>query len=152
MSSSKQSPTFQTKHHFTSVIYRWREVAMLKKKKNTAKRHSWLPFTWREVDEGNTLMAEPLNLLELLAAPQRNTTLVEGGQIGAFRRPAHVRLCPALHWDAKTLQVEQANRSGLITSIWPCISKSDRRLTALSSAMMGSLASLLKMAVLSPAS
>lgn len=42
-------------------------------------------------------MAEPLNLLELLAAPQRNTTLVEGGQIGAFRRPAHVRLGPALH-------------------------------------------------------
>lgn len=70
---------------------------MLKKRIVLLKRHSWLPFTWREVDEGHALMAEPLNLLELLAAPQRNTTLVEGGQIGAFRRPAHVRLGPALH-------------------------------------------------------
>lgn len=64
-----------------------------------------LPLTWREVDEGHTLMAEPLNLLELLAAPQCNATLVEGGQVGAFGRPAHVRLCPALHQDTKKLLV-----------------------------------------------
>lgn len=73
----------------------------VKENNSTVKKHSWLPFTWWEVNEGHTLMAEPLNLLELLAAPQRNTTLVEGGQIGAFRRPAHVRLGPALHWDTK---------------------------------------------------
>lgn len=48
-------------------------------------------------------MAEPLNLFELLTTPQRNTTLVEGGQVGAFRRPAHVRLRPALHEDTTVL-------------------------------------------------
>lgn len=41
-------------------------------------------------------MAEPLNLFELLTTPQCNATLVEGGEVGAFRRPAHVRLRPAL--------------------------------------------------------
>lgn len=55
------------------------------------------PLTRREVDEGDALMAEPLNLFELLTTPQCNTPLVEGGQVGAFRRPAHVRLRPALH-------------------------------------------------------
>lgn len=42
-------------------------------------------------------MAEPLNLFEVLTTPQCNTTRMEGGEVGAFRRPAHVRLRPALH-------------------------------------------------------
>lgn len=50
-------------------------------------------------------MAEPLNLFELLAAPQSNATLVECGQVGAFRRPAHVRLCPALHHNTEVFNV-----------------------------------------------
>lgn len=72
---------------------------------STVKHKCWLPLTWWEVDEGHPLMAEPLNLLELLAAPQCNATLMEGGQVRAFRRPAHVRLCPALHQDTKTLLI-----------------------------------------------
>ena len=46
-------------------------------------------------------MAEPLNLFELLAAPQRDASLVEGGEVGAFRRPANVSLCPALQTHKK---------------------------------------------------
>lgn len=46
-------------------------------------------------------MAEPLNLFELLTAPQCNATLVEGCQVGAFRRPTDIRLRPALHEDTK---------------------------------------------------
>lgn len=56
-----------------------------------------LPLTWWEVDEGDTLMTKPLNLFEFLATPQGNATLVEGSQVGAFRRPTHIRLRPALH-------------------------------------------------------
>lgn len=54
------------------------------------------PLTRREVNQLHSLMAEPLNLLELLTTPQSNASLVECGQVGAFRRPAHVRFCPAL--------------------------------------------------------
>ena len=50
-------------------------------------------------------MAEPLDLLELLTAPQRNTTLVESSQVGTFRRPANVRLCPALAKKKKFNQI-----------------------------------------------
>lgn len=56
-----------------------------------------LPLTWWEVDEGDTLMAKPLDLFEFLATPQGNAPLVEGSQVGAFRRPPHIRLRPALH-------------------------------------------------------
>ncbi len=80
---------------------------------------SGLPLTWREVDEGHTLMAEPLNLLELLAAPQCNATLVEGGQVGAFRRPAHVRLCPALHKVTKKLLVCKPATIVELNLMWP---------------------------------
>lgn len=62
----------------------------------------WLPLTWWEVDERHTLMAEPLDLFELLPAPQGDASLMESSQVGAFRRPANVRLCPALHRNTKT--------------------------------------------------
>lgn len=54
------------------------------------------PLTRREVDQLHSLMAEPLNLLELLTTPQSNAPLVKRGQVRAFRRPAHVCFCPAL--------------------------------------------------------
>lgn len=72
---------------------------------STIKQHHWLPLTWWEVDEWHALMAEPLNLFELLATPQCNATLMEGGQVGAFGRPAHIRLCPALQQNTKILLV-----------------------------------------------
>lgn len=55
-----------------------------------------LPFARREVDELDPLVAEPLNLFELLAPPERDASLMEGRQIGALGRPAHVRLRPPL--------------------------------------------------------
>jgi len=64
-------------------------------------------------------MAEPLDLLELLAAPQCNATLVEGGQVGAFGRPAHVRLRPALRQENKNIispQVKQHRGLKFITT------------------------------------
>lgn len=89
-------------------------------------------------------MAEPLNLFELLTTPQRNTALVEGGQVGAFRRPAHVRFRPALHEHTTVFNCVLKKKN---IKIEPSIS-----LTALSSTVIGSLESLLKIAVLSPAS
>lgn len=90
-------------------------------------------------------MAEPLNLFELLTAPQSNTTLMEGGQVGAFGGPANIRFSPALHKNTKTLVVSASFR---FSTDGAC----NLELTALSSAVIGSLASLENMAVLSPAS
>lgn len=55
-----------------------------------------IPLAGREINELNPLMTEPLDLLELLTAPQSNASLMECGQVGAFWRPAHVCLGPAL--------------------------------------------------------
>lgn len=70
---------------------------------NLKKARFGLPLTWWEVDEGHALVAESLNLLELLTAPQCNATLVKGGQVGAFRRPSNVGLCPTLHPNRKKI-------------------------------------------------
>lgn len=122
---------------------------------SSAKQQYWLPLTWWEVDQGHALMAEPLDLLELLAAPQCNATLVEGGQVCSFGRPAHIRLCPALHRDTKTSSVSKQSTTvdlNWIGSPWMLHFEVGLKRTALSSDTIGSLASLLKMAVLSPAS
>jgi hypothetical protein len=63
-----------------------------------------LPLAWREVNEGHSLVTEPLDLLELLTAPQRNAALMESGQVGAFGRPAHVRFRPALQEDTEHIR------------------------------------------------
>lgn len=89
-------------------------------------------------------MAKPLNLFEFLATPQGNATLVEGSQVGAFRRPTHICLRPALH---EHTTVFTCTYVGFFVLNEPSIS-----LTALSSTVIGSLESLLKIAVLSPAS
>lgn len=54
-------------------------------------------------------MAEPLNLFELLAAPQCDSSLVERSQVGTFRRPSYVRLCPALHQNRKNIRTLQTS-------------------------------------------
>lgn len=91
-------------------------------------------------------MAKPLNLFEFLTTPQGNATLVEGSQVGAFRRPTHIRLRPALH-EHTTVFTRTYVGLFFVFFFEPSIS-----LTALSSTVIGSLESLLKIAVLSPAS
>lgn len=70
------------------------------------------PLTRGEIDQLHSLMAEPLDLLELLAAPQRNASLMERGQVGAFRGPADVRFRPALKEKRRTCWFnEQCSRA-----------------------------------------
>lgn len=90
-------------------------------------------------------MAKPLNLFEFLTTPQGNATLMEGSQVGAFRRPTHIRLRPALYEHTTVFKCTYVFLIFFLNE--PSIS-----LTALSSTVIGSLESLLKIAVLSPAS
>lgn len=69
-----------------------------------------VPLTGREIDELYPLMAEPLDLLELLTTPQSDASLVEGGQIGAFRRPPHICLGPALQQTHSTATEYKSHR------------------------------------------
>lgn len=50
----------------------------------------------REIDQLDALMSETHELKKSFAGPQSNTTLVESGQIGSFRRPLKSSLGPFL--------------------------------------------------------
>jgi hypothetical protein len=54
------------------------------------------PFARGEVNELDTQVTESLDLFEFLSPPQRDASLMEGGQVGALGGPAHIRLCPSL--------------------------------------------------------
>ena len=70
-----------------------------------------LPLTRREVNELNPLVAESLDLFELLSPPESYASLVERGQVGALGGPAHVGLRPSL-WEKSGPVLTPARRAG----------------------------------------
>ena len=64
----------------------------------TVRVNKVIPFAGWEVNELYSRMTEALDLRELLSSPQRDTLLVERGEVRSLGRPPNVRLRPSLRF------------------------------------------------------
>ena len=87
-------------------------LVLAEKKRLSRQSGATIPFAGREVDELNPVVGETHDLLEVLAAPQRDAALVERREVRALGRPADVRLRPHLKHGAPTASLTRASQVG----------------------------------------